>query len=499
MKVLVSVLICTMVQFVVCGDFFVLVKPPSERSTLSAREYLLKHLDLLDNAVPLARVYHVYWTLAERVGFFGFCVSIDVDSGLQVLNVSSNFKRVEPIGVLRAAGAPDFTMRSDKGIDETLNQFRKDRKAKSEVNIDSFYTTSHDSQCIYDSELYNEWVGTNSTGLEGGDDSPAFVYVVDTGIQSSHHFFKSRVFHGYDFENRSQLHSHQSPMMLRDPHGHGTQVAGLIHQVCSNAELIDVRVLGKSGYGRIDDIIKGLEFAVEHYFENINKKGRLHSVINLSISGKNSDSLRAVLFHISTVLLVIGASGDDDSFSCEVSPSSSEFILSAGGVTRDASLPLLGSNYGSCVGVRVATDRVMLPYIGESNEEMRETSGSSFAAAFISGVALRIISAIHSTPRATEVLYGKYPDFNSQRSIINFIMEMISLPQILTLTNARIHVVPGAPCALNNMTSITEKIEKILELNMQPVASSAGGRRALQRAKDRYKRSQFEKLKNNYI
>jgi subtilisin family serine protease len=100
------------------------------------------------------------------------------------------------------------------------------------------------------------------------------VFVLDTGIQSTHETFEGRVTHGYDAIN--------SPPLKSDPHGHGTQVAGmsmLIHSprshllpegiiggrdqgVNSKVNLIDVRVVNSNGFARTDDIIAGLDYAV---------------------------------------------------------------------------------------------------------------------------------------------------------------------------------------------------------------------------------------------
>lgn len=47
------------------------------------------------------------------------------------------------------------------------------------------------------------------------------IYVLDTGIQSSHVAFNNRVIHGYD--------AISNPPLKSDPNGHGTQVAGKIN------------------------------------------------------------------------------------------------------------------------------------------------------------------------------------------------------------------------------------------------------------------------------
>jgi hypothetical protein len=283
-----------------------------------------------------------------------------------------------------------------------------------------------------------------------------------------------------------------------DPHGHGTQVAGVLHAVCSNTRVVDVRVLGADGSGRIDDIVRGLEYVVEHYFEHKATKGRLHSVINLSFSGASSSALKNVLLYISKILLIVGASGDEDLFSCEVSPSNSEFILTVGAASWNSSLPLMGSNYGSCIRIRAAAERIIAPYIGESNTAVRAISGSSVATAFISGVAARVVSVLHAMPGAAEALYSRFPDVSRQREIVEFMTDMIALPVVLHYGETGAHMMYHPPCTLLNITYIERTLEQLLNLNSPPVVSSAGGRRAMERMKSRFKDSRRMKLESKY-
>jgi serine protease len=98
--------------------------------------------------------------------------------------------------------------------------------------------------------------------LSTDHDSPKDIYILDTGIQSNHSTFSSRVFHGFD--------AISSPAIKYDPHGHGTQVAGIIagSQIgfCRHANVIDVRVADASGKSQTHHLLAGLDYVIGNFF-----------------------------------------------------------------------------------------------------------------------------------------------------------------------------------------------------------------------------------------
>lgn len=81
------------------------------------------------------------------------------------------------------------------------------------------------------------------------------IYVVDTGVYTSHREFGGRASFGASFNGQSGR---------GDPNGHGTHCAGLAagqkFGVAKKANIIDVRVLRNDGYGRWSDVIAGLSW-----------------------------------------------------------------------------------------------------------------------------------------------------------------------------------------------------------------------------------------------
>lgn len=64
-----------------------------------------------------------------------------------------------------------------------------------------------------------------------------------------------------------------------DNFGHGTHVAGIIHSIIPEAQLLIVKVLDRYGKGNIEDVTEGIYYAIE---KNVD-------IINISISFEDED------------------------------------------------------------------------------------------------------------------------------------------------------------------------------------------------------------------
>lgn len=109
-------------------------------------------------------------------------------------------------------------------------------------------------------------------------------------------------------------------------------------------------------------------------------------------------------------MLVVGANGDDDAFSCWKSPASSDYVLSVGGVMRDTDTALPGSNYGDCADILAPGENIPAPYIGSSNIESKSLTGTSASAAVVTGIATHLIGLIESNSTIKDFLYLTYKD-----------------------------------------------------------------------------------------
>jgi subtilisin family serine protease len=112
------------------------------------------------------------------------------------------------------------------------------------------------------------------------------IYILDTGVRTSHSEFKGRARWGRDFTGSGKQ---------TDDNGHGTHVAALAagssFGVAKSANIIAVKVLDSSGQGSVSNVISAINWVIT---DMKSYSGR--SIINLSLGGsEKSSALNAVV------------------------------------------------------------------------------------------------------------------------------------------------------------------------------------------------------------
>ncbi|KAI9320513.1 serine protease 1 [Dichotomocladium elegans] len=213
------------------------------------------------------------------------------------------------------------------------------------------------------------------------------VYVIDTGINIHHVDLEGRATWGVTIlagENDE------------DENGHGSHCAGTIagHHfgVAKKSHPVAVKVLRSNGSGSMSGVIAGLSWATEQHQEQLAADRRYKgAVANLSLAGARSEALNfAVNEAVISGMVVAAAAGNDNRDACQYSPASAELAITAGAVNiHDERLP--SSNYGPCVDIFAPGENIMSIWKG-TNEATNTMSGTSTAAAHVSGLAAYIIS-----------------------------------------------------------------------------------------------------------
>lgn len=220
------------------------------------------------------------------------------------------------------------------------------------------------------------------------DGSGVYVYVVDTGVRTTHTQFTGRVLSGYVASGLGTV---------EDCEGHGTHVSGTVLGssvgVAPGASLVPVKVLDCDGNGYVSDVIGGLEWILEDVVTN----SRTPAVVNLSLGGSIfADLDNAVNNLISANISVAVAAGNETQDACNVSPARTPLAITVAASTiSDAEASF--SNYGSCVDLFAPGQDILSAwYSGDTAGAVLD--GTSMAAPHVAGV---IALYLETNPTAT--------------------------------------------------------------------------------------------------
>jgi subtilisin family serine protease len=202
------------------------------------------------------------------------------------------------------------------------------------------------------------------------------VAVIDSGIDVNHPELAGVIAGGFDTLEVDE-----------PPHAHGTGIAGAIaaqarlRGVAPKAQILAVRAFGAyagSAEGTTFNILRGLDWSVT----------RGARIVNMSFTGPNDPALRRGLAaaHRHGVLL-IAAAGNAGPKSPPLYPAADPNVIAV--TATDAQDRLFArSNRGGYIDVAAPGVDILLPAPGRTYQV---TSGTSFAAAHVSGVAALIL------------------------------------------------------------------------------------------------------------
>jgi serine protease len=200
------------------------------------------------------------------------------------------------------------------------------------------------------------------------------VYVIDTGIRTSHSEFGGRASVGADFINDGRNG--------QDCNGHGTHVAGTIagttYGVAKSANVIAVRVFGCSGGAAYSTIIAAVDW--------VTANAQKPAVANMSLGGGVSAPMNdAVAASIASGVVYAVAAGNESTDACTRSPASTPTALTVASSTS-TDIRSSFSNWGNCVDLFAPGSSITSAW-WSSDTQTNTISGTSMATPHVAGVA----------------------------------------------------------------------------------------------------------------
>jgi subtilisin family serine protease/regulation of enolase protein 1 (concanavalin A-like superfamily) len=215
----------------------------------------------------------------------------------------------------------------------------------------------------------------NQAYRSSADGAGIHVYVIDTGIRTSHEAFGGRADGAFDAVGDGRAAS-------TDCNGHGTHVAGIIGGmdtgVATNVMLHSVRALGCDGVGTWSDYIEAVDWVIAN--------GTRPAIINASISGGLVSAANAAVQRATTTgITYVASAGNESDDACNYTPGPVPDAIIVGSSNSSDSKAAY-SNIGPCVDL-FAPGSDIFSSSNLSNASYAELSGTSMAAPHVAGSA----------------------------------------------------------------------------------------------------------------
>jgi subtilisin family serine protease len=227
------------------------------------------------------------------------------------------------------------------------------------------------------------------------------VYIIDTGIQTSHPEFSGRASVGYDAVGDGQNG--------QDCNGHGTHVAGTVggktYGVAKGVKLVAVRVLDCDGYGTWAGVIDGLNWVAKNRVKP--------AVANLSLGGGSDDAVDAAANNlVGKGVTVAVAAGNSDDDANNYSPARAEKVITVA-ASDNTDTRAWFSNYGDKVEVYAPGVDITSAWL---NSGTNTISGTSMASPHVAGVAALYLAS-HTSASPSSV--AKWIVNNATQGVIH--------------------------------------------------------------------------------